>query len=508
MREFSSRSHVVFSEGDDPGVDVVAHARTMRASRQIRASARLRILGWIMALTTLAVVGSLLLARRLLMERLDSEVSDALAQEIEEMTQLAAGNDPATGRPFGNDVEAIFDTFLRRNVPEEGDAFFTFVDEAPFKRSPAPVALEELPQVRGRWAGLTAPDRGELGTEAGRVRWEAVPLQDDAGRTVGVFAVANFVEAERQEIVDAVNTALTVAAVILLLAALVGWIAAARILRPVRQVTDTARAIGETDLSGRIEVEGRDEVADLARTFNAMLDRLETAFATQRAFVDDAGHELRTPITIVRGHLELLDDDPDERRRTVDLVTDELDRMSRIVDDLLLLAKLERPDFLRVEPLDVEPFTHELFAKAQAFDQRDWRLAGYGDGRVVADGQRITQAVMNLARNAVEHAGHDAAITIGSQRRDGEVSFWVRDTGPGVAPDDQSAIFERFARRGDRRRSDGAGLGLAIVRAVAEAHGGRVDLDSRPGAGACFTVTIPSGTSPTTDTGDRQWHAS
>ena len=494
MREFSSRSHVVFSEGDDPGVDVVAHARTMRASRQIRASARLRILGWIMALTTLAVVGSLLLARRLLMERLDSEVSDALAQEIEEMTQLAAGNDPATGRPFGNDVEAIFDTFLRRNVPEEGDAFFTFVDAAPFKRSPAPVALEELPQVRGRWAGLTAPDRGELGTEAGRVRWEAIPLQDDAGHTVGVFAVANFVEAERQEIADADQHCADGGG---------GHPAAGSRRRLDRGGPDPApgppghrhraRAIGETDLSGRIEVEGRDEVADLARTFNAMLDRLETAFATQRAFVDDAGHELRTPITIVRGHLELLDDDPDERRRTVDLVTDELDRMSRIVDDLLLLAKLERPDFLRVEPLDVEPFTHELFAKAQAFDRRDWRLAGYGDGRVVADGQRITQAVMNLARNAVEHAGHDATITIGSQRRDGEVSFWVRDTGPGVAPDDQSAIFERFARRGDRRRSDGAGLGLAIVRAVAEAHGGHVDLDSRPGAGACFTVTIPLG---------------
>ncbi len=480
----------------------------MRASRQIRASARLRILGWIMALTVLAVVGSLLLARRLLLERLDSEVNDALAQEIEEMSQLAAGNDPATGRPFGNDVAAIFDTFLRRNVPEEGDAFFTFVAGNFHARSPAPVALEDLPEAGGRWAGLTQPGRGELATEEGPVRWEAIPLQDDAGNTLGVFAVANFVAAEREEIADAINTALAVAAAIVLLAAVVGWIAAARILRPIRHVTETARAIGETDLSRRIEVDGRDEVADLARTFNAMLDRLETAFATQRAFVDDAGHELRTPITIVRGHLELLDDDPDERRRTIALVTDELDRMSRIVDDLLLLAKLERPDFLRTEPLDVEPFTHELFAKAQAFERRDWRLAANGDGRVVADGQRITQAVMNLARNAVEHGGRDATITIGSRRRNGEVSFWVKDSGPGIALDDQTAIFDRFARRGDRRRSDGAGLGLAIVQAVAEAHGGRVELDSRPGAGACFTLTIPAGTPLPTDTGDRQWHGS
>jgi two-component system, OmpR family, sensor kinase len=480
----------------------------MRASRQIRASARLRILGWIIALTVLAVMGSLLLARRLLMERLDSEVNDALAQEIKEMSQLAAGNNPGTGRPFGNDVAAIFDTFLRRNVPEEGDAFFTFVNGAPYERSPAPVALEELPVAGGRWAGLTAPDRGELATDGGTVRWEAIPLQDDSGRTLGVFAVANFIRAERQEIADAINTALAVAAAILLLAAVVGWIAAARILRPIRNLTETARAISETDLARRIDVEGRDEVADLARTFNAMLDRLETAFATQRAFVDDAGHELRTPITIVRGHLELLDDDPDERRRTVDLVTDELDRMSRIVDDLLLLAKLQRPDFLRPEPLDVEPFTHELFAKAQALERRDWRLAGNGDGRVVADGQRLTQAVMNLARNAAEHAGEDATITLGSRRRDGEVSFWVADSGPGIAVADHAAILERFARRGGRRRSDGAGLGLAIVRAMAEAHGGRVELDSRAGAGARFTLTIPTEMSPPTDNGDRQWHGS
>jgi two-component system OmpR family sensor kinase len=127
---------------------------------------------------------------------------------------------------------------------------------------------------------------------------------------------------------------------------------------------------------------------------------------------------------------------------------------------------------------------------------------------VVADGQRLTQAVMNLARNAAEHAGEDATITLGSRRRDGEVSFWVADSGPGIAVADHAAIFERFARRGGRRRSDGAGLGLAIVRAMAEAHGGRVELDSRAGAGARFTLTIPTEMSPPTDNGDRQWHGS
>jgi signal transduction histidine kinase len=464
-----------------------------RRRRWLRLSARLRILGWILALTTLAIVGALVLSRRLLMDQLDAEVNDHLEQEIDEVAALADGRNPETGEPFGRDVAAIFDTFLRRNVPGDGEALVAFVDGRFYSGTPAPVPLHEEPEAGGRWAELTRPGHGELSTEAGRVRWLALPLQDDGGETLGVFVVANFLRGERAEISDAINTGFIVAGVILVVAALVGWVVAGRILRPIRQVTDTARAISDSDLSRRIGAEGDDEIAELARTFNAMLDRLEIAFATQRAFVDDAGHELRTPITIVRGHLELLSDDPDERREAVALVTDELDRMSRIVDDLLLLAKLEHPEYLRPKPVDVEPFTAELYAKARALDDRRWRLAQAATATVVADEQRLTQAVMNLARNAVEHTDVDATITLGSVASNGEVRFWVSDTGPGIPRDEQAVIFERFARGGDRRRrSDGAGLGLAIARAVAEAHGGRVDLDSQPGAGASFTISIPT----------------
>jgi signal transduction histidine kinase len=283
-------------------------------------------------------------------------------------------------------------------------------------------------------------------------------------------------------------------------------VVAGRILRPIREVTLTARAIGDTDLSGRIDVEGDDEIAELASTFNAMLDRLESAFATQRQFLDDAGHELRTPITVVSGHLELLGDDPDERRETIALVTDELDRMSRIVNDLLLLAKLDRPGLLRPEVIAVEPFTAELFAKARTLDRAGpgattpapaprpsrWHLDQTAEVTLVADPQRLTQAVMNLARNAVEHAGPGASIRMGSAARNGHVEFWVADDGAGIAEDQRSTIFDRFSRGGDGlRRSDGAGLGLAIVKAVAEAHAGSVALESRPGEGARFTVAIP-----------------
>jgi signal transduction histidine kinase len=227
-----------------------------------------------------------------------------------------------------------------------------------------------------------------------------------------------------------------------------------------------------------------------SRTFNDMLDRLEAAFATQRRFLDDAGHELRTPITIIRGHLELMGDEPEERRATLALVMDELDRMSRLVEDVITLAKAERPDFLDLRTVDVEALTGEVHTKATGLAPRRWVLQEAGRGVVVADRQRLTQAIVQLAQNAVQHTGPDDVIAISSRLADGEATFTVRDTGPGVAPADRERIFDRFGRgRGARR--EGAGLGLAIVRAIAEAHGGRVAVDSPDGGGAAFRLIVP-----------------
>ena len=286
---------------------------------------------------------------------------------------------------------------------------------------------------------------------------------------------------------------------VLLIASALAWVLAGRILAPLHELRDTARAITQSDLTRRIPVTGTDEIAELARTFNAMLDRLEesfasleSAFASQRAFVSDASHKLRTPITIVRGHLELLGDDPEERRETVSLVTDELDRMSRFVDDLLLLAKAERDDFLHLGPLELGALTDEMFEKATGLGRRSWLLAGRAEGLLVADRQRLTQAVMGLAQNAVQHTQDGDPVWIGSAVDRGEARLFVRDIGPGIPPADQERIFERFARASaSARRSEGAGLGLSIVRAIAEAHGGRVELASDVGAGSTFAVVVP-----------------
>jgi two-component system, OmpR family, sensor kinase len=459
--------------------------------RRLLAGARTRVLLAFVVLLALSTVASTVALRQILLARAGERVEEALVQEVGEFRRLADdGRNPVTGKPFGNDIQSLFKVFLARNVVIAGEDVFMFVDGR-FYRSTEAAGSRLLRHVRGL-GRIRRTTRDEIETADRTVRYLAVPVEI-GGRRRGVFAVAVDLGAERDEVAEAVQTAAAVSLAVLLIASALAWVIAGRVLAPLRTLQTTAHAITETDQTQRIEVHGDDEIAELGRTFNAMLDRLEAAFASQRAFVSDAGHELRTPITIVRGHLELLGDDPLEREETVALVTDELDRMARFVDDLLLLAKAEQGDFLQLAPLDLDVLTDELYNKATALADRDWRLAGSGTGTVTADRQRLTQAVMQLAQNAAEHTRDGDRIALGSAIRNDVATLWVADSGPGIPAVERDQIFERFHRGGDgRRRSEGAGLGLSIVRAIAEAHGGRVELDTREGAGATFTLIVPT----------------
>lgn len=454
----------------------------------------MRILAWVVLLLVAAGGVALLVQRRVLLQSLDAEVNDGLVQEAEEMRVLAAGRNPETGRPFEGDAAAIFDTFLRRNIQHEGEALVTFVGGRIYKATAAEFRLDQQPTLTERWSNLTSTDRGEIETPVGPVRYLAVPLES-AGRTQGVFVVANFMGEARERINRTTQVGAAVYGSVLVLAIGVAWLIAGKVLAPVRLVTATAKNLTGSDLSSRIPVpDSKDEVAELARTFNSMLDRLETAFVHQRDFLNDAGHELRTPITIVRGHLELAGDDPVEREATRSLVFDELDRMARIVEDLLILARSERPDFLRLEPVDLDLLTTELLAKARGLAACEWRLAATGHGVFNADRHRLTQAVVNLLDNASRHCGPNRVVELGSEMSAGAVRIWVRDDGPGIPQAEQADVFRRFARSSAGGRAAGsAGLGLAIVKAVAEAHGGSVQIDSAEGRGSTFTITVPTG---------------
>jgi two-component system OmpR family sensor kinase len=452
-----------------------------------------RILFWYVAVLAAAIAAAVLVNRQVLIAGIDTRIDEALVQESEELRSLAQGRDPTTGEPFENRVDRIFRVFLQRNIPTRNETFVTFIDGSPFERSldEPGYRLDLDARLVDRWGAVTRTQRGQVSTPVGTVEYLAVPVK--AGNTTrGVFVAAIFRDRELATIAPAIWGAAGVGLATLLVGSLLAWRVAEGVLRPVRLVTDTAAAISTSELTRRIDVRGRDEISRLAATFNEMLDRLEEAFRIQRQFVDDAGHELRTPITIIRGHLEVSEGGPEERLKTSALVMDELDRMNRIVNDLLLLAKAKQPDFLDLATVDLRSLTEDLHAKATALAPMDWQLEDVGQGKIVADRQRLTQAVMQLAQNATEHSPPGSEIALGSAVAYGRARLWVRDAGSGIAPEDHERIFQRFARTGDGRRgSAGAGLGLSIVRAIAEAHHGTVEIRSRPGSGATFTVVIP-----------------
>ena len=311
------------------------------------------------------------------------------------------------------------------------------------------------------------------------------------GNILGVFVVAISIADERKDVDEAISVIIQVTVMVMMIVSILAWFLAGRVLAPLRLLKKTARSIGETDLTQRIPVNGSDEIAELSMTFNEMLNRLQSAFVHKQQFLNEVGHELRTPITIIQGHLELMGHDPQEQRETLALVTDELSRMSSLVEDLLVLAKAEQPDFLQLETIDISSLTEAMYAKATALADRDWCLEATGSGLIVADRRRLTQAVMNLAQNATKHTNVNDVIALGSEVMQKNVRFWVRDTGAGIPLTEQARIFERFFKGADDHRAEGVGLGLSIVKAIAQSHGGRVEVFSRPGKGATFSLIVP-----------------
>ena len=322
-----------------------------------------------------------------------------------------------------------------------------------------------------------------------------VPVRNAQGE--GSLVIVNFLGDEHSELnAPCARTPWWPAIALALVTTLGAW-RSGRLLAPLRTMRATARDISDTDLTRRIPDTGNDDITDLARTFNAMLDRLEDAFAAQRQFLDDAGHELRTPITVLRGHLELLDpDDSDEIAATRGLVLDEVDRMGRLVDDLIVLAKADRPDFLQLRPADVGALTDEVLDKARGLGEREWKLDERGEGAVLVDPQRVTQALLQLADNAVQHTGRRRRDRDRSAAATGGRALWVRDTGAGVPPEDGErdlralpARHRRPRRRGLRARALDR-RGRSPRRTAARSSPGR-----RPERGATFDCS-PSADRP------------
>ncbi|MEA5573047.1 HAMP domain-containing sensor histidine kinase [Calothrix sp. UHCC 0171] len=419
-------------------------------------------------------------------------------QEAEDLERLRKRKDKIIWEPPQNLAELIeiFNIYFSDELPDD-DVYFIAVVKGEFYTSTPralPNAIDRNSALMKRWLKLTEASRDEVKVDdprVGSILYAAYPIRIN-NEVMGVFIAAHTTAGEREEALEALQVISEVQYFALIVALLLAWFAAGRVLAPLRTFIQTAQSISESNLAKRIPVDGGGEIAELAKTFNAMMDRLEAAFATQRNFINDAGHELRTPIAIIRGHLELMGDEPEEQQETLAIAMDELDRMTRFVDDLVLLAKAERPDFLILDQVDIAAFTEEVFNKAKALAPRNWQLDAVAKGKMLVDRQRLTQAIMNLAHNATQYTEEDSIIYIGSGISKGKVRFWVQDTGAGITPADQKRIFERFARAANsHRRSEGAGLGLSIVKAITQAHSGKIYLKSALGTGSTFTLVLP-----------------
>ncbi|RKN47811.1 sensor histidine kinase [Micromonospora endolithica] len=341
-----------------------------------------------------------------------------------------------------------------------------------------------------------------------RLEAQLVKLKSD-GRTVPTGVTLEV--AEVQQIEGEVNLRLMqtlrdwslVALGGLFLASLgIGWVLSGRALRPVGAIARTTREIQATDLSRRIRLNGpRDELRDLADTIDSMLDRLDQAFRSQRQLIDDASHELRSPLAIIRAHLDASLTSPEateeERRQAVATVDRATTRMSRLVEDLLATARRDT-DALSDTDVDLSAVAREAgedVAPLAAGRGLRLRYALGGDLVCIGDPDALRRAAGNLLSNAVRLSPPGSAITVGTGRAGGWLWLAVADEGPGIADADQSRVFDRFWRGAAPRGSGGdrrTGLGLAIVRQIVESHGGHPAVFSRLGAGSTFVFWLPA----------------
>lgn len=336
--------------------------------------------------------------------------------------------------------------------------------------------------------------------EVGKVRVHERSV-DAAGVRVIAGAGEPLASVERAQ--DGVAGAFLLAGALAIAFALIAsYIAGARVSAPLRRMASGAARVDAGEHEPRIESRSADaeELRVLAQAFNHILDRLADAFASQRQFTADAAHELRTPLTVIRGQLEILaaQESPpgSEVRRVERLVQIEVTRISRLVDDLLLLARLEQPGFLHLQPIELDSFLTDLWDGITVLAPRRFELGPLPAGTITVDPDRLAQAVRNLATNAIAHTAQGSGVVRLEAERLGadRICLAVEDDGPGIPSTERQRVFERFYRPdGSRVRSTGGvGLGLAIVASIAHAHRGQARAtQARNGQGARVELVLP-----------------
>ena len=462
-------------------------------------SVRSRIVVSILAVAALGLAASGVASYLVQREQVMTAVDAQLMQVVPDLRTIASGKTSAV--PLTS-VDALLRVALQQVIPGSNESIVGFINGKPALVPAAnlPFRIDKDPALVSRIVSEANPTQVVIGTAKsalGTLRYLIIPVDVAGDSSTGLYVAAYNLDAELGSVAESFQTYIRVALLSLILVGLVAWFVAGRLLRPIRLLRDAAAGSSTAaDLTARIPVTGRDDVSELAAAINGMFDRLQESSRSQRRLLDDVGHELKTPITIIRGHLELLDaGNVSDVEATRALAIDELDRMSTLVSDISLLAESRAPHFVELAEVDLDSLTAAVGTKASALDStRTWRVES-ASGRAALDTRRITQAWLQLADNAVKYSTPGTPIVVASEvsktGRDTWLSLSVRDCGPGIPPEARERIFERFGRLESSRGTDGSGLGLSIVSAIAEAHGGTVLLWGGAGVGSMFTIRIP-----------------
>ena len=430
--------------------------------------------------------------RGFLLERVDAQLRDARRPIAIALTDT--GQSGFSGGPGEPSLPPGTYGQLRDSTGAVLNAIsFTYGDE-----QPTPVLPDPLP-ASDQTGGVIFQADSTAGGPGFRVLAETVPNRSE------VLIVAIPLTETRQTLTQLLTIEVVVSLAVLGLLAAAAWWLIKRDLRPLEDMAVTADAISAGDLSLRVEpAEPRTEVGRLGLSLNTMLGRIEVAFAERaateeklRRFLADASHELRTPLTSIRGYSEMFErakDDPEDLGLAMRRIEEESRRMGVMVEELLVLARLGEGREPEKLPVDLAHVVDDCVSDARAAaPAREITLERTEAATVMGDDHQLHQVVHNLLSNAVRHTPPDARIRLTLATRDGYATIAVADDGPGLEPDVAAKVFEPFFRadKSRARETGGAGLGLAIVAAIVEAHRGTVRLDTTPGAGATFTVTLP-----------------
>ncbi len=471
---------------------------------------RFRVLATVLSFLAAGLLVTGITTLALDLRNLNSRVSGELLLQSERLRNAAEQGVPGGGR--FTTLDELFSVFLQGDAPGRYESVMATVNGGntflPAGEQPSNLATPEL--LETAWAQHSENQTvfRDVTLDGRTVRLAITSASLGDGGSSGLLVAANEIGQQREQMIGSFGTFAVASLATLLLAGAVGFAVTGRLFVPVRRLRQATESITFEDLSARVQVpSGDDDVSQLATDFNRMLDRLETGIADQRQFVDDASHELRTPLTIIGGHLQLLQaGDPRDVSETQVLLLEELDRMQAMVDELLLLARSGRPDFVRLDWIDADAFLGAAIDRIAVLADRRWRIDSMPGGRFRADRNRLIQAVEQLAMNAVQSTRRQDVISLGQggqERRAaqgartpilGGLEIWVADTGCGISAADQERIFDRFARAGVSRGKEGSGLGLPIVKAIAEAHSGSLRVTSQVDEGSTFVLSLPGGT--------------